>query len=54
MNSLVRGRKRDISQPWLDEKLRPWFSGRVLVVDDAIVERADSVAGASPLNGRTS
>jgi predicted nucleic acid-binding protein len=39
-------------QQWLDETLRPWFSGRILPVNEPIAERWGILAGQCKLRGR--
>ena len=36
---LAPGAKRKELERWIEETLRPWFSGRILPVDDKIAER---------------
>jgi toxin FitB len=50
---LPAGKRRVASQQWLDERLRPWFDGRVLSIDATIAERAGVAIGESQIQGRT-
>ena len=36
---LPESRRREELQQWLDDTLRPWFSGRILPVTELIAER---------------
>lgn len=49
---LPASRRRAELQSWLDQVLRPWFSGRVLPVDEAIAKRWGRLSAAAQLSGR--
>lgn len=49
---LKEGTRRSQLQRWLDDTLRPWFSGRILPVDEPIAERWGVLAGQCKLKGR--
>ena len=42
---LPESKRRQELQRWLDETLRPWFSGRILPVTERIAERWGILAG---------
>ena len=50
---LPESKKRTQLQEWLDSTLRPWFTGRVLPVTEAIAERMGRWAGEGEAKGRT-
>ena len=43
--------RRDWLRRWLESEVRPWFSGRILPVTEAISERWGILEGESRLNG---
>lgn len=50
---LSPGQKRSALQDWLDQKVRPWFSGRILPVTEEIAERWGFLAAAAKQRGMT-
>ena len=50
---LPESRRREELQQWLDDTLRPWFSGRILPVTEPITERWGILAGRRQLKGKT-
>jgi len=50
---LPPSKKRTELQQWLDFTLRPWFSGRILPVTEAIAEQMGRWAGEKEAQGRT-
>jgi predicted nucleic acid-binding protein len=44
-------RRRELQQ-WIDERLRPWFDGRILPVTERVAERWGVLAGECHLKGR--
>ena len=50
---LPESRRREELQQWLDDTLRPWFSGRILPVTEPIAERWGILAGRRQLKGKT-
>jgi predicted nucleic acid-binding protein len=48
---LPEGRRRDELKQWLEGTLRPWFSGRILPVNESIAERWGILAGQCQLRG---
>jgi toxin FitB len=46
-----RGRRLQLER-WLEEELHPWFSGRVLPVDEAVAERWGALEGERQLRGK--
>lgn len=49
---LPESNKRTQLQDWLDSVLRPWFSGRILPITEAIAERLGRWAGEGEAKGR--
>jgi toxin FitB len=50
--TIVPDRSRRLQlQRWLDEELHPWFSGRILPVDEAVAERWGALDGQRQLQG---
>ena len=49
---LPESKRRGELQQWLDERLRPWFQGRILPVNERIAERWGLLAGECQLRGR--
>ncbi len=49
---LAQGAKRRELERWVEEILRPWFSGRILPVDDIIAERWGVLSAEQKLKGR--
>jgi predicted nucleic acid-binding protein len=52
ITTLEEGKRRNQLQQWLDETLRPWFSGRILPVDEPVAERWGLLAGRCKRKGR--
>ena len=49
---LPPSKRRTEIETWLDQVLRPWFTGRVLPIDSVVAERCGFLAGESRLKGR--
>jgi predicted nucleic acid-binding protein len=48
---LPAGKRRDQLERWVEETLRPWFTGRLLPVSEAVAERWGKLTGARQLSG---
>lgn len=49
---LPESKRREQLQRWMDETLRPWFSGRILPITESIAERWGILAGECQRKGR--
>ena len=49
---LPESKRRQQLQQWIDERLRPWFGGRILPITERIAERWGTLAGECQKKGR--
>jgi toxin FitB len=52
LTSMPLGKRRERIRVWIDDVMRPWFAGRVLLIDEAIAERWGVLAGEGRIKGR--
>ena len=50
---LPPGRRREFLQSWLDNDVRPWFTGRILPITEAIAEHWGQLAASAQQRGLT-